>query len=282
MKLKLVFLLLSLPLIAPAQDLTVTWSFKEEKCTTAIKSNSPSDATQYKETDIPSKGKVKLIIEVNQSVFSELSIVRTDSSKLPITSDQAYGDDQTQFFVEIVDKELQLQGGIILTYPFVFTLKLKDNNPCTLTLGKPGLENSAAIQTPHASIPSATVNILKNVRYTDSGALFPILDPAILDKRNAIIAIDCSPGISSRTKIVRKNYLGKFKDAVNYLHVDDMAKIYLVNFNPYLYDVQIDDAFVDDTYALEANSSLIFLHLNLIQLKKRRPQVPQLQRKKKE
>lgn len=254
MKLNLFFLLLSIPLFASGQNLTVTWSFKDGKCTTVIKSNDPADTKQYREEDVPSNSRVKLIIDVNQSVFSELSYVQSNNSTSKINSSQAYGTDKSQFFVEIVDKKLQRQGDIELSYPFVFTLKLKDTTTCKLTLGKHGSKNSEAKQKPRDTIPSATVNILKNVRYTDSRALFPSLEPAVLDKRNAIIAIDCSPDISSRTKIVRKNHQGVFKDAVNYLRVDDMAKIYLVNFNPYLYDVQIDDVFVDDTYASKLNT----------------------------
>ncbi|MEM9886611.1 MAG: hypothetical protein AAF849_12025 [Bacteroidota bacterium] len=256
------------------QTYYLTWTYASDSCKVALNTKSTGDfsgklsSLEELKKEVGPDDTLEVSVEIPKDSFESLVYLDTDNKKVLMTADELYMNSQQEDF-EFNTKEY---AKFLLNkpkYPYRFTLNSKTDS-CSIVLGDPNNSASKA-EGANMELLALDLNILRNVEYNNIHYNAFVPKASNMKKRNSIVVIDCSMPMSGQSSIYRlkedrvkqekpkkkklkeKKLKEKKLKEVRYLKYGEHVKFYLYNFNPYLYNVVIDDKQSDVNYKIDSS-----------------------------
>ncbi len=198
--------------------------------------------------------KVSLTIEVKKDELEELRYAVKGTNGRPEMKALAleFEDNNSALTINIEananGQKMQIQSNTaVLAYPYTFEAVTKSEGTKSLKLGDVNLIE----QSPPILPPVPVFDLLQPVN-GETEVVEPVAAACTsMENYNVLIVLDASTGQSARSRLYRKNACGKCQIENwkrNGIKVGDYVKIYLENFNPYLYNVSFEDQQIDASF----------------------------------
>jgi len=237
-------------LFCRAQDYTINWEITGD-CDKTIAPKDKPGVTDFDEKNIGPQSTVLINLRYENSDFKKLSYRKKKANGSTEMTDLApekigAGASLASFEIKISGQKMKIMNETEeVAYPYELVVDRRSGGTCKLVLGREGLKVEVKKETDR---PTVSLNILQGVQMVPVRYTPLKIDTALIEKRNAIIALDCSRfPLTAQSAVWRKKKNG---DLTRHLWVGDYVKIYLVNFNPYLYSAEISDTQLDVVYGV--------------------------------
>ncbi|MBK7806959.1 MAG: hypothetical protein IPJ51_11720 [Saprospiraceae bacterium] len=215
----------------------------DQKCAKSIaKSDEPGNDIDSKL--IPAKMKVRINIE--ELKIKKITFLKVDNTRFDITNfEDFYTEDKYSFTIENNKWERVSDE---MKYPYNIEILDSLDKSCNIVLGSSEVLEKVSDQKEKIK---SDIDLLNQIRYPE----IPInVEENYCDNMkscNEILVLDCSTWYSAKSKLYRKSTCGNCKNdgCKKSLKKGDYLKVYLINFNPYKFDVEFNNKQIDIPYA---------------------------------
>ena len=250
MKTILSIFLSCLAYVCNAQEYTVSWNIADSDHPNISDSKSDDPDKRLDRVDVLPSKKVVLDIIIPKDNVQEIKYEATSDSDKPETVMISKDKLDIQDAGTVIHLLMEVKGnGIMqihnetrqLAYPYQITYVPADGKEKVLVLGDAKHAKSEQPVDLHAE----KINVLKGLQTDVSKKTFDYC--AMMEDANVLILLDCSTRKSAKSKVYRQSCKeGTCEECKQKtIRVGDYVKVYLDNFNPYLYSAKMEDRQID-------------------------------------